>query len=94
MGKISFHIYNVIILVLLSAFNCLVLFAFGIGEGGMTLSDWFPIVFSFIIWGIFYAVQFMKSSKRWRVLWFIAMVVLLYFWLTGLGSLIGYKLFR
>lgn len=93
MSKGAFHVYNIIIFVLLLEFNSLVLFAFGIGEGGMVFSDWFPIILSFIIWGIFYRIQFIKPSRSFRICWFIFMVITLYFWQTGLGAMIGRSLF-
>lgn len=89
MSKKAFHIYNIITLVLLLSFNLLVVFAFGIGEGGMTFSDWFPIIASFIIWGIFYRIQFLRTNNSWRMSWFFIMVVLLILWETGLGTTIG-----
>lgn len=89
MSKKAFHIYNIIVLLLLLAFNLLVLFAFGIGEGGMGFSEWLPLALSFVIWGTFYFVQFVRSNKMWRIAWFCIMIVSLYFWQTGLGASFG-----
>lgn len=89
MSKKEFHMYNITALLVLLAFNLLVLFAYGIGEGSMEISDWLPIALSFVIWGFFYLVQFALSNKIWRITWFWIMVVLLYFWQTGLGASFG-----
>ncbi|WP_342389292.1 hypothetical protein [Salinicoccus bachuensis] len=89
MSKKAFHVYNVIILLLLLSFNLLVLFAFGIGEGGMGFSQWVPIALSFLIWGVFYLIQFARSNKTWRIAWFCIMLVFLYFWQTGVGAAFG-----
>ena len=89
MSKKAFHIYNIITLLLLLSLNLLVLFAFGIGEGKMELSHWLPIALSFVIWGIFYLIQFVRSNKTWRMSWFSIMIVFLFFWQTGLGASFG-----
>ncbi|RXJ04562.1 hypothetical protein DS745_04035 [Anaerobacillus alkaliphilus] len=85
----AFQIYNMIVLIILLFLNFFVLFAFGIGESKLTITDWFPIILSFILWGIFYFIQFTRSNTIWRVFWFGIMVVVLYFWETGLGAAIG-----
>ncbi|KGP91069.1 hypothetical protein N780_17585 [Pontibacillus chungwhensis BH030062] len=89
MSKRAFHIYNIIILLLLLFMNLLVLFAFGISEGGINLSAILTIVLSFALWGAFYLLQFMRDRKVWRVSWLCVMVVVLYFWQTGLGASFG-----
>ncbi|MCA0970797.1 hypothetical protein LCM20_09365 [Halobacillus litoralis] len=89
MSKKAFHIYNITALLILSAFNLLVLFAFGMGEGGMGISAWLPITLSFVIWGGLYFVQFVRSNEIWRMSWFFVMVVSLFFWQTGLGASFG-----
>ncbi|CAM2756402.1 hypothetical protein [Salinicoccus roseus] len=86
MSKKAFHVYNIIILLLLLSFNLLVLLAYGIGEGGMGVSQLVPIALSFVIWSVFYLIQFARSNKTWRISWFLVMLVFLYFWQTGVGS--------
>ncbi|OZT78166.1 hypothetical protein [Salinicoccus roseus] len=86
MSKKAFHVYNIIILLLLLSFNLLVLLAYGFGEGGMGVSQLVPIALSFVIWSVFYLIQFARSNKTWRISWFLVMLVFLYFWKTGVGS--------
>lgn len=89
MSKRAFHIYNIIILLLLLSFNLLALFGAGIGEGGISSGMWFITGFSLVFWLIFYIIQFVGSNKIWRISWFLIMVVFLWFWETGLGFLVG-----
>lgn len=89
MSKRAFHIYNIIILLILLSFNALALFGAGMSEGGIYPYMWFGIGASFVFWIIFYIVQFVHPNKVWRISWLLIMVVLLFFWETGLGSKVG-----
>ena len=72
------------------SFNLLALFGAGMSQDGVHFGTWFAILASFVIWGIFYLIQFSRSNnKTWRISWFGVMVVLLFFWETGLGTTIG-----
>ncbi|GIO24325.1 hypothetical protein [Oceanobacillus sp. J11TS1] len=94
MSKRAFHIYNIIILLFLLSFNFLVLFGAGVGEGGISSGIWFITGMSLGFWLIFYIIQFVRSNKVWRISWFLIMIVFLWFWETGLGSVIGSSLFN
>lgn len=93
MGKKAFHIYNVMILFLLLAFNLLALFGAGMSQGGVYAYMWFGTGASFVIWAIFYIIQFVRSDKVWRTLWFLIMVLFLFFWETGFGYRVGLMFF-
>ncbi|WP_271396499.1 hypothetical protein [Salinicoccus roseus] len=67
MSKKAFHVYNIIILLLLLSFNLLVLLAYGFGEGRMGVSQLVPIALSFVIWSVFYLIQFARSNRTWRM---------------------------
>ncbi|WP_040982532.1 hypothetical protein [Oceanobacillus jeddahense] len=89
MGKKAFHIYNIIVLLLLLSFNALALFGAGMSEGGVLPEYWIVVWASLIIWGLFYFTQFRSDNKVWRISWFGLMVVFLFFWETGLGSTVS-----
>lgn len=89
MSKRAFHIFNIIILLLLLSFNFLAISGAGIGEGGISSGMWFITGSSLGFWLIFYIIQFVSSNKTWRISWFLIMVVFLLFWETGLGSAVG-----
>lgn len=89
MTKKAFHTYNIIVLLLLLSFNLLALFGTGMSQGGVGSEIWFATGASVVIWGLFYFLQFVRSNKSWRTSWFIMMMVLLYFWETGLGVKVG-----
>lgn len=93
MSKKAFHIYNVIILFLLLSFNLLALFGAGMSQGGIYSYMWFGVGSSFVAWGIFYIIQFVRANQVWRASWFLVMVVFLFFWETGLGYKIGLMIF-
>lgn len=93
MSKRAFHIYNILVLLVLLCFNLLVLFAFGIGEGGIDVAAMVALVFSFLLWGVFYFIQFVRNEKVWRIAWFCIMVVALYLWETGYGAWVGRVIF-
>ncbi|SEI62282.1 hypothetical protein SAMN04488113_1065 [Alkalibacterium gilvum] len=93
MSKKAFHIYNIIIFLLLLAFNSLALFGAIISEGDVYSYIWLTTGLSFVFWVIFYIVQFLRSDKVWRISWFIIMVVLLFFWQTGLGASLSKMIF-
>jgi hypothetical protein len=83
----------------LSSICLLSLFLYGCGStvtleqskiyGEMTFAQWFPIITSFVIWSVFYYIQIAGSNKVWRLSWFGIMIVLLFFWNTGLGATSG-----
>jgi len=89
LSKKAFHIYNFIILLLLISFNALASFGAGMSEGGIHSYMWFAMGLSFVIWGIFYFIQFVRPNKAWRISWYLLMVIFLYFWETGLGVKVG-----
>ncbi|MGM0940804.1 MAG: hypothetical protein ACQEWU_07575 [Bacillota bacterium] len=89
MGKKAFHIYNFIILLLLMSFNALASFGAGMSEGGIHSYMYLAMVLSFVIWVIFYFIQFVRPTKAWRIFWFLFMVIFLFFGETGLGSEVG-----
>ncbi|MEH7343864.1 hypothetical protein V7122_08295 [Bacillus sp. JJ1532] len=89
MSKKAFHIYNLIFLFLLFSFNVLALFGAGMSGGGVDSSTWFATGLSYVIWGIFYFLQFVRPNKAWRISWFLIMVIFLFFWETGLGVKVG-----
>ncbi|MFJ7952165.1 hypothetical protein ACIQZG_11620 [Lysinibacillus sp. NPDC096418] len=94
MSKKAFHIYNIFLLFLLLSFNLLALFGAGMSGGGVPSSMWFGIGLSYVIWGIFYFLQFVRPNKAWRISWFLVMAVFLFFWETGLGSQVGLMIFN
>ena len=71
------------------AFNILASFGAGMSEGGIYSYMYFAIGLSFVIWGIFYFIQFVRPTKAWRIFWFLFMVIFLFFWVTDLGSEVG-----
>jgi len=77
---------------MLLAFNAIALFGalFSNTAGSETF---FATGLSYVIWGIFYFLQFVRPNKIWRISWFLMMVVFLFFWQTGLGYLIGQMTF-
>jgi hypothetical protein len=87
MSKKVFHIANILVFIVLLAFNFLVLWAFGIGEDKITFADWFLILSPFGFWGILYTIQLTRNNNIWRVIWFGIMILFLYFWETGYGAL-------
>ncbi|WP_077303326.1 hypothetical protein [Virgibacillus pantothenticus] len=89
MGKKAFHIYNFIILLLLMSFNVLASFGAGMSEGGIHSYMLFYNGAFVCYLGIFYFIQFVRSTKAWRIFWFLFMVVFLFFGETGLGSEVG-----
>ncbi|MCM3741487.1 hypothetical protein M3210_14530 [Oceanobacillus luteolus] len=88
----AFHINNFIFLFMLLAFNAIALFGalFSNTAGSET---YFATGLSYVIWGVFYFLQFVRPNKIWRITWFLMMVVFLFFWQTGLGYLIGQMIF-
>ncbi len=92
MSKKAFHIYNIIFLLLLLVFNALALFGAGMSDGGIYTYMWFITGVAFASWLIFYIVQFVRPSKVWRISWFLAMIVFLFFWESGLGAQIGVRI--
>lgn len=89
MSKKAFHIYNMIILLLLLSLNTLALFGAGMSEGGIGSEMWFTTWVSFASWVFLYIIQFIRPYKAWRISWFLIMVIFLYFWETGLGIQVG-----
>ena len=72
------------------SFNLLVLFGAGMSEGEIDFVTWFAVIASFVLWGLFYFLQFARfNNKIWRISWLDVMVILLLFWETGLGTSIG-----
>ncbi|MEK3977323.1 hypothetical protein MKZ20_21850 [Psychrobacillus sp. FSL K6-2684] len=93
MGKKAFHIYNIIIFLLLLSFNLLALFGAGMSQDGIYPYMWFGTGGSFVAWIIFYVIQFVRANKAWRTSWFLIMVVFLVFWETGFGYKVGLLIF-
>ncbi|WP_339228735.1 hypothetical protein NSQ77_02940 [Oceanobacillus sp. FSL K6-2867] len=93
LSKKAFHINNFIILFLLLSFNLLASFGAGMSEGGIQSYMHFAMGLSFVIWGIFYFIQFVRPAKAWRTFCFLFMVTFLFFWQTGLGSSVGLMIF-
>lgn len=91
--KKAFHLYNIIFFLLLLSFNLLALFGAGMSQGGIYAYMWFGVGASLVIWILFYILQFIRTPKSWRVSWFLAMVVFLFFWQTGLGYRVGLWLY-
>lgn len=89
----TFHINNFIFLFMLFAFNTIALFGAGMSEGGIEPYSWFATGMSYVFWGIFYFLQFARLNKIWRMSWFFIMVLFLFVWETGLGTLIGLMFF-
>lgn len=56
------------------------IFGAGMSEGGIHSYMYFAMVLSFVIWGIFYFIQFVRPTKAWRIFWFLFMV---YFYSFG-----------
>ncbi|MHA6251476.1 hypothetical protein [Oceanobacillus sp. CAU 1775] len=91
-SKNGFHLNNFIVLFMLFAFNGMALF--GAAFSNTIESEYiFTVGLAFVIWGIFYSLQFIRSTKVSRTSWFIIMVVFLFFWQTGLGFKIGEMIF-
>ncbi len=93
MGKVAFHVYNLMIFLVLFALNLLALFGAGMSDGGIYPYMWFATGVSFVAWGSFYIIQFLSEHTAWRVSWFLVMIVFLSVWQTGLGSQIGIMIF-
>jgi nucleoside recognition membrane protein YjiH len=89
MSNKAFHLYNIIVLLLLLVVNYLPFLAFSISEGEWKVSQWIAIGIPFMFWGIVYFVQFARSNKVWRVCWLCMMVVFLFFWYTGFGGTVA-----
>lgn len=94
MSKKAFHIYNIIFFLLLLLFNLFALFGAGMSQDGIYPYMWFGTVASLVIWLLFYIVQFVRNSNMWRLSWFLAMVIFLVFWETGLGYKVGLMIFN
>ncbi|MDE5414216.1 hypothetical protein [Alkalihalobacterium chitinilyticum] len=94
MSMKAFHIYNILILLLLLTFNALALFGAGMSEGGIYPYMWFITGVSFASWVFFYIIQFVRPNKVWRISWFLIMVIILFLWETGLGSKVGLMIFN
>lgn len=92
LSKKAFHTNNFIFLFMLVVFNSIALFgaAFSNTIGSET---YFGTGLSYVIWGIFYFLQFVRPNKVWRISWFLIMVIFLFFWQTGLGYKIGLMIF-
>ena len=86
LSKKVFHIYNIIILLLLLSFNALALFGAGMSQDGIYPYMWLITGISLVSWVIFYIVQYIRPNKVWRISWFLIMVIFLLFWETGLGA--------
>ncbi|TDQ32173.1 hypothetical protein EV213_13219 [Aureibacillus halotolerans] len=94
MNKKAFHILNIVTLLILLTLNLLLIIAAGMSEGEQILPYLISVALSFVIWGTFYRIQFTKANTTWKVVWFCLMIVILYFWQTGLGMFISNAIFR
>ncbi|MCD5324469.1 MULTISPECIES: hypothetical protein [Pontibacillus] len=93
MGRKTIHIINIFLLVVLTVFNLLVLFGFGMSATGVTADVWFGVTASYLIWAILYTIQISMHSKRARISSLVLSVVLLFVWSSGLGDFIGGAIF-
>jgi len=80
-----FHTLNIIVLVFISAFGLLALFGNAMSEVSSPGVN-FAVYTSFLWWGIFYVIQFLKQTNTWKVIWFFTGLVVLLYWISGGGS--------
>lgn len=79
------HGLNIIVLVAMSVFGLFALFGNAMSAVSSPSIN-FAVYTSFVWWGIFYVIQFLKRATVWKFIWFFVSLIILWYWLSGGGA--------
>jgi len=85
MKRWIFHGLNMIVLMGIAVIGLFALFGAGMSAGTYP-GIHFAVFTTFVWWGIFYLIQYIKEKNAWRITWFIISLIFLWNWMGGGGA--------